>query len=154
MIMAALLASAVAVVPAAAQTASDASTVQPAPALAPTRELPYDRGYDKTTPRTEAVNAVEAPVTADLNAQAGTAAAQTAAANDIDAKAVYEADREAYWNALMQHDRSVRRADRRYARQQTAYADAMAAWRVQVDACKHGNRSACNAPTPTPDQFY
>ncbi|WCT74870.1 hypothetical protein PQ455_06525 [Sphingomonas naphthae] len=145
MMIAALLASATAL-PASAQT------LPTAPA-SPTRELPYDRGYDKPSPRTDAINAQEGPVTDTLNAQAGAAATATASA-DIDAKAVYEADREAYWRALMAHDRSVLRTDERYARQQNAYADAMVAWRMQDAACKRGNQRACKAPTPTPEQFY
>lgn len=145
MMIAALLAGATAL-PALAQT------MAPVPA-SPTRELPYDRGYDKPSARTDAINAQEGPVTDGLNAQAGAAASASTTA-DIDAKAVYEADREAYWRALMAHDRSVLRTDERYIRQQNAYADAMVAWRLQDAACKRGNQRACKAPTPTPEQFY
>lgn len=138
--------------PALAQTAPEPSSVPGSPATTGT-PLPDDRGYDKSTPRTRAVDAVEAPVTADLNATSalGSEIIATTAAED---KAQYELDREAYWAALIQHDRSVRRTDARWARQQGAYADAMAAWRLQVAECKRGNRKACDRPTPTPDQFY
>ena len=68
--------------------------------------------------------------------------------------AEHRADREAYIAALVAHDRAVDRADARAARQQAAYADAMAAWRRQVAACKHGDDRACRAPTPRPADFY
>jgi len=64
-------------------------------------------------------------------------------------------DRRAYIAAVeAQHDREVNRYDRRYARQQVAYAEAMAAWRVQVAACKRDDRQACAAPTPQVADFY
>ena len=133
------------------------STVPGSPTLPPTQPLATDRGYDKETPRTEAVNAAEAPVTAALNSTAGqdAAVASTATADmNAAARAQYDADREAYWAALVEHDRSVQRTDERYMRQQNAYADAMAAWRLQVEECKHGANRACKAPTPLPSQFY
>ena len=72
-----------------------------------------------------------------------------------DTRAHYRMDRRAYIAAVeAQHDREVNRYDRRYARQQVAYAEAMAAWRVQVAACKRDDRQACAAPTPRVADFY
>ena len=71
------------------------------------------------------------------------------------ARAQDRMDRRAYMAAVSaRHHRAVNRYDRRYARQQTAYANAMAAWRRQVAACKRGNRQACKAPTPRVSNFY
>lgn len=71
------------------------------------------------------------------------------------ARAHYRMDRRAYIAAVeAQHDREVNRYDRRYVRQQVAYAEAMAAWRVQVAACKRDDRQACAAPTPRVADFY
>ncbi len=139
-------------VPALAQTMVETSSVPGSPVTTGT-PLAADRGYDKTTPRTQAVNAAEAPVTDRLNTISAEGA-QIIATTAADDKAQYEADREAYWAALAQHDASVQRTDARWARQQTAYADAMTAWRFQVAECKRGKRKACDLPTPTPDQFY
>lgn len=71
------------------------------------------------------------------------------------ARAQDRMDRRAYAAAITaRHDRAVNRYDRRYLRQQTAYTNAMAAWRRQVAACKHGNRRACKAPSPRVANFY
>lgn len=131
-----------------------AQTADPA---APTRELPYDRGYDKPTARADAVNAQEAPVTATLNGQANVAASAnanaTASSNAAD-QAQYDLDRQAYLDALVKHDRAVNRTDARYVRQQRAYADAMAVWRVQVQECKKGHQRACELPPPNVADYY
>ncbi len=108
--------------------AYDPNSPQPAPA--------------SPNPGTQAANS--AVLSADEMAQAKTA----------EGDAQYQADREAYMAALVQHDRAVNRTDARWARQQAAYADAMAAWRWQAAACKRGNQRACNAPTPNPADFY
>lgn len=71
------------------------------------------------------------------------------------ARAQGRMDRRAYQAVVMaQHHRAVNRYDRRYARQQRAYANAMAAWRRQVTACNHGNRRACRAHSPRVADFY
>lgn len=73
----------------------------------------------------------------------------------VRAREQYNMDRLAYIAAIRaQHRRAVNRYDRRYIRQQNAYADAMAAWRRQVAACHRGNRHACAAPTPRVADFY
>jgi hypothetical protein len=84
-------------------------------------------------------------VAADQNARAQ---------RDAAAQAQYDADRESYLTALMQHDAAVDRTDARYVRQQVAYADAMEAWRFQVAACKKGKRKACDMPPPNPADYY
>jgi len=131
--------------PALAQTAAAPNT--------PHQELPYDRGYDKPSARADAVNAKEGPTTDALNAQADASAAATATTS-ADAQAQYDADRAAYLAALVQHDRAVNRTDARYARQQRAYADAMAVWRVQVQECKRGHQRACDLPPPNVADYY
>ncbi|QJU59404.1 hypothetical protein HL653_18040 [Sphingomonas sp. AP4-R1] len=143
-LMLAALAGAAILSPAIAQTANPA---------APTQELPYDRGYDKPTARADAVNAQEAPVTDSLNAQADVSATvktNNAAAN----QAQYELDRQAYIDALVKHDTAVDRTAARYVRQQRAYADAMAVWRVQVQQCKQGHQRACDPPPPSVADYY
>lgn len=77
-----------------------------------------------------------------------------AAVEQAEETAEHRADRDAYVAALVAHDRAVNRADARYARQQMAYADAMAAWRQQVAACRRGHDRACEAPTPRVADFY
>ena len=141
----------------AAPLAAQQSTVQPAPTLPPTTPLPADRGYDKETPRTAAVNSVEAPVTAALNtavdAHTSGAAAAGAIVNATN-QAQYEADMAAYREQVVANHVAVMRDEVRYARQQRAYDDAMTAWRIQASDCQRGVKAACNAPTPNPAAFY
>ena len=99
----------------------------------------------------------EAAANRDVAAQAA-ARQQTVEAAQVDAvdatQAQYEADMASYRAALRAHHRAVV-ADARIAnRQQRAYADAMAVWRHQVYACKHGDNRACKAPTPDPAAFW
>ncbi len=101
-----------------------------------------------------AQTATPAPTTEQLNAATSAYVDTRAEVQQAEETAQHRADREAYMAALIAHDRAVDRADARYARQQAAYADAMAAWRLQVEACHHGRTRACNAPTPTYADFY
>ena len=99
----------------------------------------------------------EAAANRDVAAQAA-ARQQTVEAAQVDAvdatQAQYETDMASYRAALRAHHRAVV-ADARIAdRQQRAYADAMAVWRRQVYACKHGDNRACKAPTPDPAAFW
>jgi hypothetical protein len=119
------------------------------------------RGYaNPPMPNQEAINAGGRAGTASLNNRVAAADASVKAANDASAEmsaeqqAQYEIDREAYMDALIQHDAAVNRTDARYVRQQRAYADAMFAWRRQVYACKHGHQRACDLPAPDPSRFY
>jgi len=54
---------------------------------------------------------------------------------------------------MITHHREVMRHRIRYARQERAYADAMADWRLQVIACTQGKTAACTAPTPNPEDY-
>jgi hypothetical protein len=118
----------------------------------------YQRGYAATPmPNQQAIDAQSAPAVAQLNGQLVAADQQAMSAQAVSqgaAQAEYAADRQAYMAALVQHDRAVNRADARYLRQQNAYADAMAVWRVQVTECKRGHRRACDMPAPNPADFY
>lgn len=146
----ALLAAASALAPVAAQTSgTDAS------GRSTTEE--YQRGYAATPmPNQAAINAGGQAGTAALNngVQASAAASNAAVLDNADAQAQYQADRQAYMDALMRHDAAVDRTDSRYVRQQNAYADAMRAWRRQVYACHHGHPRACKMPAPNPADFY
>jgi hypothetical protein len=119
------------------------------------------RGYaNPPMPNQAAINAGGQAGTAGLNNQVAAAQASNQAAADATAamsaeqQAQYNADRQAYMDALVAHDHAVNRTDARYVRQQRAYADAMYAWRRQVYACKHGHQRACDMPPPDPSRFY
>jgi len=116
------------------------------------------RGYvGVPSPAEPAVDAAQKPVTQSLNNQvsaADAAASATNAAAAADAQAQYDADRAAYMDALVKHDAAVNRTDARYARQQSAYANAMSAWRIQVAACKAGHHRACDLPAPAASDYY
>jgi len=121
----------------------------------------YQRGYAATPmPHQDEINAAGAPRTAAINNQVASTTAANNQANDAvvaqyqESQAQYDADRQAYMDALVRHDRSVNRTDARYVRQQHAYADAMRVWRAQVWACKRGHKRACDAPPPNPAAYY
>jgi hypothetical protein len=104
-----------------------------------------------TTPAL-AQNSSPAAVAEANNAAAAQATQQTNMnANEV---ARYEEDRAAYLTALRTHNHEAAMDARIYDRQQRAYADAMFAWRVQVEDCRRGKRKACNAPTPDPANFW
>lgn len=133
---------------------------EPAPppaATTPAKELPQDRGYDKHSAKHDAVDASEKPVTealnreADISATTGTAAVETANANS---EAQYEADMAQYRSSYEAAVKTAMADEARYDRQQRAYADAMSAWRLNVQACDRGRLSACKRPTPNPADFY
>ena len=121
----------------------------------------YQRGYAATPmPHQAEINAAGAPGTAAINNQVASTTSAHNAANDAaiaqyqESQADYDADRQAYMDALVKHDASVNRTDARYIRQQRAYANAMRVWRAQVWACKHGHQRACDMPAPDPSRFY
>lgn len=66
----------------------------------------------------------------------------------------YAGDLTAYDAAVRRRGRRVAMQNARYLRERRAYAQAMAAWRDQVDACNAGKRKACNAPTPDPAHYF
>ena len=126
-----------------------AQTVHPD---APHTPLPYDRGGDTDTPRTRVIDdaersAVEAANRAALNEtrdQGGRIA---------DNEAQYARDVAAYRAALRGRAHVIAADAAFQARQERAYADAMADWRVQVSDCRRGIRAACAAPTPDPVDY-
>jgi len=93
------------------------------------------------------------PHTATLNAGVGNRIQSANAVNAAN-QAQYQSDLDAYDTAMRAHNRRVAQQDVRYARQKRAYADAMAAWRMQALACQNGHKAACDAPTPQPSDFY
>lgn len=119
----------------------------------PSREAAQDRGVDIDTPKHAAVDAQEAPVTRELNAVAGQQAAGDVIAGEVDQKH-YRQDMAAFHDALMANKAEAMRDEARFERQQRAYADAMAQWRLQVAACDKGRTRACKLPTPNPADYY
>ncbi|WP_174274727.1 hypothetical protein [Sphingomonas bacterium] len=121
-------------------------------ALAAALAMPaLSQAYDPNSP--QPAPASPNPGTTAANASVMTDA-QITTATTAEGQAQYEADRAAYMTALAQHDAAVDRTDARWARQQRAYADAMAVWRWQVSECKKGHQRACNMPTPNPANYY
>ena len=153
MIGAVLIAAALpaAVLPAAAQTTTAPAGSQDPDA--PHATLPYDRGYDKDSPRTEAIDAAGRSGVADANNAANAASADQTASGGAD-QAQYAEDMAAYRGALRARHHAIASDQRLYDHQQRAYADAMADWRRQVYACHHGSNRACNAPTPDPAAYW
>lgn len=123
------------------------------PNPSPTRPAAQDRGYDKDTPKHEAVDAQEAPRTRQLNATSALGAAVKDEASAAD-QAQYEADLAAYHDAIMANRADAMNDMARFNRQQRAYAEAMAQWRVQSAACAKGKMPACRLPTPRPADYY
>jgi len=124
---------------------------------APTKPLAEDPGYDRNTPRDQAIDNASRPGVVAANQEAGAQAqAQVAAQAQMTAaqQAQYDTDIADYAAALRAHHRAVVATDATYLHQRRAYADAMFAWRMQVDACKHGHNAACRAPTPDPASFW
>ncbi|MDB5702021.1 MAG: hypothetical protein JWL66_2220 [Sphingomonadales bacterium] len=111
---------------------------------------------------TLAALAIASPALAQTPPSAAVAQANNAAAAQSDhqtkmnanEQARYAEDRAAYLTALRSHNREAAMDAHIYDRQQRAYADAMYAWRVQVEDCRRGIRAACNAPTPDPANFW
>lgn len=102
-------------------------------------------GQDQATPpRGQSVAAANAEAHARSEDQIAVVDTTNARAEDVYARDM----------ATYRTERRIAAADARlYARQQRAYADAMAAWRLQVEDCRRGRRAACEAPTPDPADF-
>lgn len=113
----------------------------------PHTPLEQDRGYDKPSPRTDAINAPNQAERVRLNANVAALTEEQREGYRVEDIAAYEA-------AVRAHDETLMRDEARYRRQQMAYADAMWAWRVQVHDCRRGSRVACEAPAPRPADFY
>ena len=105
------------------------------------------------TPATTAADVREQPVTQALNNNvAVNAQANTAASNAQQNQ--YELDRASFRAEVVARREKIEMDQEAYARQQMAYADAMAAWRIQNDECKRGILKSCKKPTPVPADFY
>lgn len=133
----------IAPLPLAAQSATT-DMAQPAPA-------------DPQTARQDAVDAQEKPVTENLNERAAVEASGNIAAVDTvnsANQAQYEADMSAYRSEVQANRREMLADQARYDRQQRAYANAMAVWRDQKNACDRGVLKQCKKPTPNPADFY
>jgi len=98
--------------------------------------------------RHAAVDAAEAPITADLNARVSSNIGSIQGQN-AQAEADYAARMRDYEIADAAHSR----AEARYDYQREAYARAMRDWRVQVAACQDGHRDACEMPPPDPADY-
>ncbi|WP_242137077.1 MULTISPECIES: hypothetical protein [unclassified Sphingomonas] len=94
--------------------------------------------------------------TQSANAEAAARAAAPSAADAVNARnqAQYESDMASYARSLRANHREAVRDEVHYDHQRRAYADAMADWRNQVYACRHGHTRACKAPTPNPANYY
>lgn len=120
---------------------------------------PSSAQTDKTDAAHMAADAREMPVTRDLNnqisgatASANSANAVTRAQNDAN-QAQYQADLNAYEQAVREHHREVLSTDATYIRQRQAYALAMRDWRAQVEQCRKGYQEVCDLPAPDPMKY-
>jgi colicin import membrane protein len=90
--------------------------------------------------RREAVNAVESPIVARLNAEMAARAAE--------AGRRFAADQEAYERSLVEHEELVRRRQAEHATETEAHARRVAReqaeYRARVEACLAGDRRACD----------
>lgn len=156
-ILGALLVTAVLPGPSVAQQVNGDPATQPA-TTPPPGVNEAQRGYaDPAMPNQDQVDAGGNPGTAALNAGVnGNLQSQQAmnAANQAIYQADAASDQARYDQALREHDRDVRLGNAHYRHQQRAYADAMAAWRLQVRDCLAGHRAACDMPPPDPANFY
>ncbi len=141
-----------AAIPLSAQNAPESPAPQSQSPDAPRTPLPYDRGYDKDSPRTEAI---DASGRAGVEAANGSVLDQSADRSLSGAdNAQYSQDMAAYRDALRVRRHAINSDARIYDHQQRAYADAMADWRAQVYACEHGSNQACNTPAPDPAAYW
>ncbi len=104
------------------------------------------------SPKNVIADAREIPQTQALNSQVASNVGSTDVQNAAN-QAQYEADKAAYAQALRDHHRDVLTTDNVFIRQQMAYADAMRDYRVQVEMCRRGFKSACDLPTPDPQKY-
>ena len=146
-------ASLIAAIPAFAQTPPPAPAAGSESPDAPRQPLPYDRGYDKDSPRTEAIDASGRAGVAAANDDIAAQSADQTSTGAVD-QAQYSQDMAAYRDALRARHHAINADARVYDHQQRAYADAMADWRAQVYACKRGHNRACELPTPDPADYW
>lgn len=102
-----------------------------------------------------AADAREQPITEALNRDEAAQARAASAASSAQ-QTQYELDRAAFRAEIAARREKILMDEAAYARQQNAYAyaDAMAAWRIQNDECKRGILKSCTKPTPIPADFY
>lgn len=126
-----------------------------APAAAQVQTSPGP-GQDTNNPRSNTIAAGTAPGVAAAN-DAANADASAAAAVRADLaqedQALYRQDVAAYEDARRARRSQIAHDQSYYDRQQRAYAQAMADWRLQAEACRKGSMRACNAPTPRPGDY-
>lgn len=144
-----LLAATIAACATAAPIAAQSTGTPSADPAGPGTPLPYDRGYDRDSARTRAINDSGRPAVQAANGAALAGSDAQTAAGAVSTSAQYEADVAAYRDALRAHRHDVRR----YARQERAYGEAMADWRIQAAACRRGDRTLCDLPAPDPADY-
>lgn len=105
------------------------------------------------TPTTTAADVREQPVTQALNNNVAANAQANTAVSDAQQNQ-YELDRASFRAEVAARREKIEMDQEAYAKQQSAYADAMAAWRIQNDECKRGILKSCKKPTPVPADFY
>ncbi len=105
------------------------------------------------TPATTTTDASEQPVTQALNNNVAANAQVNTAVSDAQQNQ-YELDRASFRAEVVARREKIEMDQEAYAKQQTAYADAMVAWRIQNDECKRGILKSCKKPTPVPADFY
>ena len=105
------------------------------------------------TPTTTAADVREQPVTQALNNNVAANAQANTAVRDAQQNQ-YELDRASFRAEVAARREKIEMDQEAYAKQQSAYADAMAAWRIQNDECKRGILKSCKKPTPVPADFY
>ena len=115
----------------------------------PSTPAPADATDPVPPPKTPGVTAANAGVAAQAEARS-----DAVESTNAEAQAQYAEDMAAYRASLVTHHRAAVADAKLYDHQQRAYADAMAAWRHQVRACKRGSTAACKAPPPDPADFW
>jgi hypothetical protein len=105
------------------------------------------------SPTTTAADIREQPVTQALNNNVAANAEANSAVIDAQHNQ-YELDRAAFRAEVVARREKIEADQEAYTKQQMAYADAMAAWRMQNDECKRGILKSCKKPTPVPADFY
>ena len=104
------------------------------------------------SPTTTAADIREQPVTQALNNNVAANAEANSAVIDAQHNQ-YELDRAAFRAEVVARREKIEADQEAYTKQQMAYADAMAAWRIQNDECKRGILKSCKKPTPVPADF-
>lgn len=126
---------------------------QTAPAADARAPLELDLGREGDSARSDAGALESRPGVVAANREALAKSAQSGAVVAGE-QARYAADLANYRAALLANQRTISRDAAIEARQERAYALAMADWRAQVDACDRGKSRACKAPAPNPADYW